>query len=81
MNVGVVDFAKELNIDKEGKFSCVVPQKYIYQSKYTITITATIAGNPVKQSFTKLCIPGEAKRELEQKLDNGYVLKLVYSAT
>jgi hypothetical protein len=76
MNVGVVDFAKEMNTDKTGKFRCVIPLKYIYQPKYILTITATIAGKPVKQSFTKLCIPGESKREFEQKLDNGYTLKL-----
>ena len=80
MNVGVVDFAKDLNTDKTGKFSCAISLKYIYQNRYALTIIATIAGNPVKQSITKLCIPGESKRELEQKLDNGYILKLVYSA-
>ena len=80
MNVGVVDFAKELNTDKTGKFGCAIPLKYIYQPKYALTITETIAGNQIKQTYTKLCIPGESQREFEQKLDNGYTLKLVFNA-
>ena len=79
MNVEVVDFAKELITTQDGKFKLEIPLKYFYQAQYTVTIIPTIAGNPVKLNFNKLLIPGESKRELEQKLDNGYTLKLVGS--
>ncbi|MFB3896841.1 MAG: hypothetical protein ACE14V_11135, partial [bacterium] len=76
MNTRIANFEKELSTDNTGKFSCAIPLRYIYNPNYTFLITATIAGTPGQQSFTKLCIPGESKRELEQKLDNGYILKL-----
>lgn len=77
-NIRIADFTKEVTTDKEGKFKCSIPLNHIYQSEYTLLITAAIEGNSVLQNFPKFCIPGESKRELEQKLDNGYTLKLAF---